>query len=178
MLWDACRRGGMRHIHAQLGRHRADGGDARGRIRERQLAAAREPWSWSQRLHGSKEFYDIHPERLAERAASASFVACISDYARSQVMAFVPEKLWAKLVVVRCGVDLREFARRGPRRSQELRILTVGRLDPMKGTVLLIQALAQLGERGLRPALTVVGRGPSSEQGRRRWPVASASTIV
>ena len=76
-------------------------------------------------------------------------------------MAFVPEELWHKLVVVRCGVDLDEFAPRGPRADGELRILTVGRVDAMKGTVLLLQALRRLAERGLRPTLTVVGDGPS-----------------
>ncbi len=161
MLWDACRRQGVRHIHAQLERHRADGRDARDRVRKCRRPP-RQRWSWSQRLHGSKEFYDIYPERLAQRAASASFVACISDYTRSQAMAFVPEELWPKLLVVRCGVDLLEFAPRTPRADGELRILTVGRIDAMKGTVLLLQALAQLRERGLAVALTVVGHGPSS----------------
>jgi len=101
------------------------------------------------------------PERLAERAASASFVACISDYTRSQAMAFVPEELWPKLLVVRCGVDLREFAPQRPRHGCELRLLTVGRIDAMKGTVLLLQAVSQLRARGLRPVLTIVGEGPS-----------------
>ncbi|MGA2926213.1 MAG: glycosyltransferase family 4 protein, partial [Solirubrobacteraceae bacterium] len=90
-------------------------------------------------------------------------------------MAFVPEELWPKLVVVRCGVDLAEFApaevapaesapssaRAERSAGAPLRILTVGRVDPMKGTVLLLQALAQLRERGLAAVLTVVGDGPS-----------------
>ncbi len=178
MLWDACRRRDVRHIHAQL-----DGSAPMVAMLAVELANTRrrgQPWSWSHRLHGSKEFYDIRPERLGERAASASFVACISDYTRSQAMAFVPEELWPKLIVVRCGVDLHEFAPREPHadprerphpreapHGEQLRILTVGRIDAMKGTVLLLQALSLLGERGLRPSLTVVGAGPSAAKATR-----------
>jgi colanic acid/amylovoran biosynthesis glycosyltransferase len=160
MLWEACARRGLRHVHAHL-----DGSAPMVALLTVEFAnaASREdvPWSWSQTVHGSKEFYDVHRERFDARAASASFIACISDYTRSQVMAFVSEALWDKLVVARCGVDLNEFTPGIPRSGAELRILTIGRVDAMKGNVLLLHALALLAERGLRPALTVVGDGPS-----------------
>ena len=160
MLWDACRRQEIRHIYAQL-----DGSAPMVAMLAVELAngdaSREEDWEWSHRMHGSKEFYEIHPERLATRAASASFIACISDYTRSQAMAFVPEELWNKLVVVRCGVDLQEFFPRKRDPGAEPRILTVGRIDAMKGTVLLLQALAELAKRGLHPPLTIVGDGPS-----------------
>ena len=164
LLWEACRRRGVRHVHVHL-----DGTGPMVALLAVEFANARKNegggWSWSQTVHGSKEFYDVHRERLEVKAAGATFLACISDYTRSQVMAFVPEELWPKLVVVRCGVDLEEFAPRGPRADGELRILTVGRVDAMKGTVVLLQALQQLAERGLRPTLTVVGDGPSKAKG-------------
>lgn len=166
MIWDACERVGIRHIYAQLqgtapmvALLAVEFANASGH------SAAR--WSWSHRLHGSKEFYDVYPERFAQRAASAKVIVCISDYTRSQVMAFVPEELWDKLVVVRCGLDLEEFTRRGhegeddSKGDGQLRILTVGRVDAMKGTVLLLEALAELRRRGLDATLTIVGDGPS-----------------
>ena len=166
MLWDACERLGIRHIYAQL-----QGTAPMVALLAVEFANAGHGstarWSWSQRLHGSKEFYDVYPERLAVRAVSAKFIACISDYTRSQVMAFVPEELWDKLVVVRCGVDLEEFTPRGHKGEDDRegegqpRILTVGRVDAMKGTVLLLEALAELRRRGLEAKLTVVGDGPS-----------------
>ena len=161
MLWDACERLGIRHIYAQL-----QGTAPMVALLAVEFAnASRDsaaPWSWGHRLHGSKEFYDVYPERLAVRAASAKFIACISDYTRSQVMAFVPEELWDKLVVVRCGIDVDEFRPRASGEGDaEPRILTVGRIDAMKGTVLLLEALAALRKRDLRPRLTVVGDGPS-----------------
>ena len=160
LLWDACRKRGVRHVHVHL-----DGTGPMVALLTVEFANASEDesgtWSWSQTVHGSKEFYDVHRERLDVKAAGATFLVCISDYTRSQVMAFVPEELWPKLVVVRCGVDLDQFSPRGPREAGELRILTVGRVDAMKGTVVLLQALQRLAERGLRPTLTVVGDGPS-----------------
>ena len=160
LLWDACRRRGVRHIHVHL-----DGTAPMVALLTVEFANAGADgaggWSWSQTIHGSKEFYDVYREQLDAKASSASFIACISDYTRSQVMAFVPEELWHKLVVVRCGVDLDEFAPRGPYADDELRILTVGRVDAMKGTVVLLEALQRLAERGLRPTLIVVGDGAS-----------------
>jgi colanic acid/amylovoran biosynthesis glycosyltransferase len=168
LLWDACRRRGIAHIHAHL-----DGTAPMVAMLAVEFAnrssRAGGPQSWSQTIHGSKEFYDVYRERLAVKAASARFIACISDYTRSQVMAFVPEELWHKLVVVRCGVDLHEFspgastsnASRGPR------ILTIGRIDAMKGTVLLLQAMVRLNQKGLRPTLTVVGDGSSKDKAMR-----------
>jgi colanic acid/amylovoran biosynthesis glycosyltransferase len=158
VLWDACRRRGLRHIHAHL-----DGTAPMVALLTAEFARDRGgTWSWSHTVHGSKEFYDIRRERLDARAASASFIACVSDYTRSQVMAFVPEELWDKLVVVRCGVDPETFGRaRSPGSRKVLRILTIGRVDAMKGNVLLLDVLRRLRHRGLRPHLTVVGDGPS-----------------
>jgi colanic acid/amylovoran biosynthesis glycosyltransferase len=160
MLWDLCRERGVTHVHAHL-----DGTAPMVALLAIEFAnaepASGEVWSWSQTVHGSKEFYDVHRERFAQRALRASFTVCVSDYTRSQVMAFVPEELWGKLAVVRCGVDVHEFVPRTTRRQGDPRILTVGRVDSMKGTVVLLHALAQLAQRGLHPVLTVVGDGPS-----------------
>lgn len=162
-LWDTLRQRGIRHIHAHLGGTApmvamlvVEFGNA--------CPAEAGPWSWSQTVHGSKEFYEVHRERLDARAASASFTVCVSDYTRSQVMAFVPEELWHKLIVVRCGVDVREFVRRSPRSGDYPHILTVGRVDAMKGTMMLLRALVVLREDGLRPILTIVGDGPSKDK--------------
>jgi glycosyltransferase involved in cell wall biosynthesis len=180
VLWEACRRRELRHVHAHL-----DGTAPMVALLAVEFANAGRgegaPWSWSQTVHGPKEFYDVRRERFDARAASASFIACVSDYARSQVMAFVPEELWDRLVVVRCGVDPGEFAPTESRSSETARILTIGREDPMKGKVLIVHALARLAERGLRPHLTVVGDGPSranAERAARELGVAEQVTFA
>ncbi len=162
MLWDACERRGVRHLHSQL----------QGTAPMVAMLAVRfandvpggEPWTFSQRVHGSKEFYDVYRERLETRVGRASFTAVISDYTRSQVMAFVPEELWDKLVVVRCGVDLADFVPARREDPDRLRILTVGRVDAMKGTAVLLQALRRLVADGIDATLAIVGDGPSKEK--------------
>jgi glycosyltransferase involved in cell wall biosynthesis len=91
----------------------------------------------------------------------ARFVVCISNYARSQLMGMVDIEQWDKLRIVHCGVDPTLFS--PPDRSARdgvHELLVVGRLVAVKGQVLLIEALAELAERGIEARLTVVGDGP------------------
>jgi glycosyltransferase involved in cell wall biosynthesis len=67
-------------------------------------------WTWSMTVHGPSEFYDTPGERLAEKVRAATFVVCISDFCRSQLMGLVEERHWSKLHVVHCGVDHTVFA--------------------------------------------------------------------
>ena len=46
-------------------------------------------------MHGPTEFLDLRHYRLAEKLESASFVVCISDFARSQLMALCDPEPWA-----------------------------------------------------------------------------------
>lgn len=160
-LWNECRRRGIRHIHAHHANVAADVA----------LLAARiggPRWSWSFTMHGSTEFFDVREHRLAQKSERARFVVCVSDHGRSQLMTHVGPEHWDKLRVVHCGVDPDRFPAVDRRdRSGELELLTVGRLVPVKGQGLLIEALAALGADGVggacraRPTLTIVGDGPS-----------------
>jgi glycosyltransferase involved in cell wall biosynthesis len=156
-IWRECRRRGITHIHAQFANVATDvallashfgGGD----------------WSWSFTLHGPVEFYDVFQSRLTEKLNRAKFVVCISDFARSQAMAFVDRKRWEKLHVVHCGVDPGAF-RPGERSSGaapggRLRVLSVGRLIDLKGHAVLLDAIAASRDDGVEMRLTVVGDGP------------------
>jgi colanic acid/amylovoran biosynthesis glycosyltransferase len=161
VLWHRCRLRSIAHIHAHLN----------GTAPTIALLAAafandeehrRAPWTWSMTVHGPSEFYDTLGERLAEKVRAATFVVCISDFARSQLMGMVEEHHWQKLQVVHCGVDPAVFT--PIERSsckQRLHILNVGRLVPVKGHAVLIHALALLHGRGVDADLTIVGEGPS-----------------
>ena len=156
LLWDACRRGGVRHIHVHL-----DGTAPMVALLTVEFAnaAADGAWSWSQTVHGSKEFYDVYRERFDVKAASAKFIICVSDYTRSQVMAFAPEELWPKLVVVRCGVDPDELT---PSRSAPERRWA----DPHGRT-----DRRNEGHRGAAPGAPAAGRtrlSPDADRRRRR----------
>ena len=158
LMWHKCRRSGSRHIHAH---HANVGSDVA-------LLAAHlggRGWSWSFTLHGPTELFDVSAHKLAQKTERALFVACISEYARSQLMGLVGTEHWPKLRLIRCGLDVNRFGvvDRGDRRGA-LRILNVGRAVPVKGQSLLIEAVAELKRQGVEAELTVVGDGAQAAE--------------
>lgn len=154
VLWDRCRRRQVVHVHAHFANVASDVS----------LLAARlggPEFGWSFTMHGPTEFYDVHRHRLSEKVAEARFVVCISEFARSQLMAVSSPENWDKLHVVHCGVDIERFSPPGrPHAAEPVRIICVGRLVPEKGQALLLQATAQLRHEGHQLVLVLVGDGP------------------
>jgi glycosyltransferase involved in cell wall biosynthesis len=174
-VWAEMRRRDLRHVHVHFANPGADvamlaarfGGDA---------------WRWSLTLHGPAEFFEVKGNRLAEKLESAAFVACASDWARSQAMALVGADAWPRFHVVRGGVDAAVWRRDAAARADDaaaraddasaradyasarggerVEILNVGRLAPVKGQALLVEAIAQLRERGIDARCRIVGDGP------------------
>lgn len=118
------------------------------------------PFSFT--LHGPADLAEPARWGLGEKIAQASFVACISNYARSQAMLASDPAHWDRLRVVHCGVEPGLYRRHGGERDDpRLHLVFVGRLAPVKGLRVLIEALrlrrAREGADDLR--LTVVGDG-------------------
>jgi colanic acid/amylovoran biosynthesis glycosyltransferase len=161
-LWAEMRRRGLTHVHVHFANPAADVA----------MLAARfggDGWRWSLTLHGPAEFFDVPGNRLVEKLASAAFVACPSDWARSQAMSLLPSSEWDHLMLVRGGVDTDAWAPPEKRPAHDtLRVLNVGRLAPVKGQALLIDAIAELRERGVDARATIVGAGPEREALERR----------
>jgi glycosyltransferase involved in cell wall biosynthesis len=122
------------------------------------LASALSGIPYSFTLHGPDIFFEPHHWRLDEKIARAAFVACISNFCRSQAMLFSDPEHWDKLHIVHCGVDPARYEAAGERAGGHL--LFVGRLAAVKGVPVLIEALAAV--RPLRPGLrlTLIGDGP------------------
>lgn len=180
VLWRECERRGLRHIHVHLANVAADVG-----LLASTLGSAVEPehpWSWSFTMHGPTEFFEVGRFRLAEKLRSARFVVCISDYARSQLMSLCEPELWERLHVVHCGIPMERFTRSGAGdRGEQTGILCIGRLVPEKGQAVLLEAVAQLAERGRRVAVTLAGEGPSRpalERMAGRLGIASQTTFL
>lgn len=114
------------------------------------------PYSFT--LHGPDELLEPGYWRLDEKIARAAFVACISDFARSQAMLHCPRAMWDKLHVVHCGIDPARYD--AMPRPDGAHLVFVGRLAAVKGLPVLFEAMALLRDRlpGLR--LTLVGDGP------------------
>jgi glycosyltransferase involved in cell wall biosynthesis len=146
------RRRGLSHVHV----HMANNAAAVAMMACRYSPSLR----YSLSIHGSAEFFRVDTLRLGRKAVGAMFVRCISDFCRAQVMAWTDWHAWAHFHIVHCGIDATRFLPRPPRRPGPLRLITVGRLDPMKGYHVLLEAIAALGQEGCAVELEMVGEGP------------------
>lgn len=117
--------------------------------------------SFSMTVHGPDEFYEVRRHHLKEKIAAASFICCIGNFCRSQLMKLSEPRDWEKLELSPLGVDPAEFHR--PERTAAegpFRILCVGRLVPAKGQAVLIEAMRLLRAHGRRASLVIAGDGP------------------
>jgi glycosyltransferase involved in cell wall biosynthesis len=158
LLWSECEQRGIRHLHVHLANAAADATMVAVRF-----GNARAPghWSWSFTMHGPTEFWDVRHYRLAEKLESASFVVCISEFCRSQLMNLCEPEKWNRLRVVHCGIPVDQFTRRTPpaEPGPGARILYIGRLVPEKGQTVLLEAIAELVRRGHDVTATLAGEG-------------------
>jgi glycosyltransferase involved in cell wall biosynthesis len=119
------------------------------------------PITFSLTIHGPDEFYDVPGHFLSQKIKIADFICCISHFARSQLMMLSVPSDWHKLEISRLGVDSSIFKpvvfRENP---QPFEILCVGRLVPVKGQFILLDAVAHLLTQGRQIRLRFVGDGP------------------
>jgi len=123
------------------------------------LLFRRRPWvvahhTWIARVDGSIGWRDRLKNLIVHRALNIA----VSDAMREQIA--------APAVVI--GNPYRDdLFRSDPAAVRDRELVFLGRLVRDKGVDLLFQALARLRERGLRPRLTVIGRGPEEPSLRR-----------
>ncbi len=114
------------------------------------------PYSFT--LHGPADLAEPARWKLGEKIAGARFVACISHYARSQAMLMSAPEHWERLRIVHCGVSPALYDRpRAAVQNGGLHLVFVGRLAPVKGLRVLIEAIGALDDPAVR--LTIVGDG-------------------
>ncbi|MGV8988680.1 MAG: glycosyltransferase [Cypionkella sp.] len=142
---------GVVHMHNHFG-------DASGSLT--MIASEMSGIPFSITLHGPTIFFEMHWWRLDVKVARAAFIACISHFCRSQAMLFSDEAHWDKLKIVHCGVAPARYGtvQRGPFSGH---VVFVGRLDPVKGVTLLLEAFATATARHPRARLTIAGDGPA-----------------
>ncbi len=106
--------------------------------------------------------YDLNFQTvlLPTKAKEACAIVVCSRFAREKLSAFMPVEERGRIRVVRHGLDLREWDRSGregrsPAGSRI--ILAVGRLTEKKGYRYLVEACAQLRQRGLAFECHIVG---------------------
>jgi len=118
---------------------------------------------YSLTIHGPEEFYDVAPSFLEEKVGQATFVTCISFFCRSQLQKISPVQEWGKFHVCRLGVRPEVFApvvrAGGDASGHVLHMVSVGRLHPAKGQMVLLHSMRELLRRGMRVRLSIVGDG-------------------
>ncbi|HZK81911.1 MAG TPA: glycosyltransferase family 4 protein, partial [Humisphaera sp.] len=148
------RRQNIAHLHAHFSTH--EGTVA-------MLAAELGGRSFSMTIHGPAEFFDPKVSCMGEKVRRAKFIACISQFCRSQVMVFAKQDDWQKLRIIHCGVDPSLF-KPTDRQGEGSRLLFVGRLAAVKGLPMLLEAVAQLKKTRPDIQLTVAGDGPDRQR--------------
>ncbi len=110
--------------------------------------------------HGQDFMSDLgSAELLREICANAEFVAAETDFSRDLLAAACPKSA-GKICRVYNGIELRKFAGKMNAPRGPLRLLSVGRLVAFKGFEVLIDACAQLHDRGLDFRCEIIGDGP------------------
>jgi glycosyltransferase involved in cell wall biosynthesis len=154
LLGDWMMRKGCNHLHVHFGGAVATVG---------MLTSIAWEIPYSLTIHGPEEFYDVGPSFLEQKIRLAAFVTCISDFCRSQLLKIAPESSWDKFHVCRLGVQTTVFAPVSSPGRDVLHIVSVGRLHPAKGQMVLLESFRELLRRGLRVRLSIVGDGTGRE---------------
>lgn len=121
------------------------------------------PFSFT--LHGPADLFEPRRWALDVKTERARFVSTISHFARSQIMYFSAPEHWHKIHIIHCGVqpalyDSPQEAELPPRRKDEIRLLFVGRIAPVKGLRILLEAMQTLMPDVPNLHLVLVGDGP------------------
>lgn len=118
--------------------------------------------SFSVTVHATDIYAARDAKALRARLADAQLIVCTADYGRRFLASKGLIVDLSKVVVIYCGVDLRNFthAPAARRPASEAVILGVGRLVEKKGFSSLIRAMGSLVRRGYRTRCIVVGAGP------------------
>jgi glycosyltransferase involved in cell wall biosynthesis len=132
------------------------------------------PFSFTE--HGPAIFFEVDRWSLPEKIARARFVVAITHFCRSQLMLFSDPKHWSKIAIVHCGVTPESY-RRDPGGNGK-RVAFVGRLDPVKGALLLIEAMAEVLKSHPDATLTLAGDGPARAPAEARAAALGIATSV
>ena len=138
-----------RHLHAHFGTNSAE-------IAMQMRVLGGPPFSFT--VHGPDEF--LAPLGLEDKIRRSAFAVAISSFGRSQLYLRTAAALWPKVRVVHCGLEPGFYSGSTSAPAANSRLVCVGRLCEAKGQLLLIDAVAQLNQRGVRVELVLAGDGP------------------
>jgi colanic acid/amylovoran biosynthesis glycosyltransferase len=157
-LLEACvikkwmQQSGATHLHAHFATNPAEVA-----MLVRALGGA--PYSFT--AHGSDIMDRPAQVGLAETVGRSVFAVAVCSYGRSQICRWIPQALWPRVQVVRCGLEAGYGAQSTTSSTDAVRFVCVGRLSKEKGQLLLIEAMAKAVRLSSKPFdLVLVGDGP------------------
>lgn len=146
---------GIKHVHVHFGTNPAT---------VAMLAHKMGGPSYSFTAHGTAELDDAANNALDHKLRRAVFGVAVCQYQRSQLMRWTDPADHDRLHVVRCGVDDAFLRGAIVPIGESPQLLSVGRLSPEKGQLVLIEAVAQLVADGRDARLIMVGDGPMRDE--------------
>jgi glycosyltransferase involved in cell wall biosynthesis len=96
---------------------------------------------------------------LTDKIAGASFLCCIGQFCRSQLMRLSHPQMWNKFHIVPLGIDPEVFQPRPEPVNAEVNVVCVGRVVAEKGLPILVRAVELLAREGIRFHVHVAGDG-------------------
>jgi colanic acid/amylovoran biosynthesis glycosyltransferase len=147
LIWIARSR--ARHLHVHFGTNSAE-------VAMQLRVLGGPPFSFT--VHGPEEF--LAPLGLVDKISRSAFVVAISSFGRSQLYLRTAAALWPKIRVVHCGLEPGFHSGNTSTQISDSRLVCVGRLCEAKGQLLLVDAVAQLKQRGIHVDLVLAGDGP------------------
>ncbi len=168
IVWDHATSLGVRHIHAHFGQSTSTIAWLAVRLAEE---LGQGPTDLVITIHCGTEIEDRRETIPHLKIQTARAIVAVSDHTRSQIMRQVPSRFWPRIRVIRCGIDLDFFGsleRASTTSSEPPTILFVGRLDPVKGVPILLDACDRLVEKGVDLRLEIVGGGSLSAELEQR----------
>jgi glycosyltransferase involved in cell wall biosynthesis len=117
--------------------------------------------SYSMTLHGSDLL--IHAAYLDIKLENCRTCFTVSDFNRSFMLEHYPQISPDRVVLSRMGVAVPPLEIAPPRGGVPLRVLSVGRLHPVKDHAFLIRACRALKDRGCNFFCQIVGDGPERD---------------
>lgn len=110
-------------------------------------------------------YYEVFVDNLLlpEKLADAAAVVSISQFYIDRLKQLFPQAAGVKIDLVRCGTDGEAFIPKTHARNTPPVFISVGRLVDHKGFPTLIEACAELRDRGLACECRIIGDGPDLE---------------
>ena len=107
-----------------------------------------------------REFDAPRGNCLRDKIQHARFVVAICEFTRSQLYRWADYHDWSKIEVIRVGVGPSVSPARDRTGPSAARLVNIGRITEQKRAAILVQAAAQLRDRGTDFELVIVGDGP------------------